>query len=288
MDKGKLDEIMERISNFVEEIRIETSQHTNSPLRNKFFAEANNENKASTSSGGEMGAVEEDYPVEPIENDNMIEARKLVVNSETHKATVEPPARGKLIEQFDKLQAPPDDMDDDQFFHLTCHVDNSLKEKIEQGEFVNLERLLPKKRSFSNEEGRLEWTTKDGMTFLTPVQDKETKINSFKKWDQAFRVYAAIYCNANPSRSGEVWQYIHTIFSASVSYQWDNVSYYDTVFRQMMAERPRRSWSKTYMQLWQLALRDRIPNSTNVAHSQMSSSGAKQNSNNSNDGKTRS
>ena len=75
---------------------------------------------------------------------------------------------------------------------------------------------------------------------------------------QAFRVYAAIYCAANPTRSGEIWQYIYTINTAASTYQWDNVQYYDTVFRQMMSEKPGRSWAKTYVQLWQLALKDRI------------------------------
>ena len=44
--------------------------------------------------------------------------------------------------------------------------------------------------------------------------------------------------------------------SAATSYQWENVAYYDTAFCQMMAERPGRSWAKTHVQLWQLALRD--------------------------------
>ena len=33
---------------------------------------------------------------------------------------------------------------DDQFFHVTCHVDPNMKSKIERGEFVELEKLLPK------------------------------------------------------------------------------------------------------------------------------------------------
>ena len=96
------------------------------------------------------------------------------------------------------------------------------------------------------------------MTFLSPVQDKETKINGIKRWDQAFRIYAAIYCNANPTCSGEIWQYIYTIHSAAASYQWDNVFYYDNTFRQMMNDRPNRNWSKIYTQLSQLALKDPI------------------------------
>ena len=37
-------------------------------------------------------------------------------------------------------------LSDDDFFHLTCHIEPSLIHKIEKGEFVELEKLLPKDR----------------------------------------------------------------------------------------------------------------------------------------------
>ena len=30
-------------------------------------------------------------------------------------------------------------LDDDEFFHITCHVDASVRSKIEKGEYVDLE-----------------------------------------------------------------------------------------------------------------------------------------------------
>ena len=36
---------------------------------------------------------------------------------------------------------------DDNFYHMTCHLDNGLIKKIEQGDYVDLERLLPKVRN---------------------------------------------------------------------------------------------------------------------------------------------
>ena len=35
---------------------------------------------------------------------------------------------------------------DDQFFYITCHLDDALKKRIERGEFVELDKLLPKIR----------------------------------------------------------------------------------------------------------------------------------------------
>ena len=127
--------------------------------------------------------------------------------------------------------------DDDEFFHLTCHVDNQLKQKIDQGLFVDLERLLPKTRmQVMNEEQRMQFVNKDGASYWIPAE-RETKIGGIRKWDQAFHIYAAIYCKANPSRSAEIWQYIHIINTAASSYAWENVAYYDFTFRQLMSER---------------------------------------------------
>ena len=41
---------------------------------------------------------------------------------------------------------------DDDFFHLTCHIEPSLIHKIEKGEFIKLEKLLPKEKYNKNDE----------------------------------------------------------------------------------------------------------------------------------------
>ena len=95
-----------------------------------------------------------------------------------------------------------------------------------------------------------------GHTYFHPVKD--TQIMGLRKWEQAFRVYAAIYTECNPRRATEIWQYIHTINTAVSAYQWDNVASYDLTFRQLMAFKPQRSWTKLYNQGWNLAMRDPI------------------------------
>ena len=53
---------------------------------------------------------------------------------------------------------------DDDFFHLTCHIDANLTAKIERGEYVDLKKMLPKNgsRSKYSEDTRLEWVHRDG------------------------------------------------------------------------------------------------------------------------------
>ena len=109
------------------------------------------------------------------------------------------------------------------------------------------------------EDNRLEFVTHEGHTYLAPVGDKDgNKINGIRRWDQAFRVYAAIFCKGNPTHAAEIWQYTHTINMAASSYTWDNVAYYDYTFRQMMSVNPNRSWGKTFGQLWSLSMTNPI------------------------------
>ena len=141
---------------------------------------------------------------------------------------------------------------DDEFFHLTCHLDKVLIEKIKKGHFVELEKLLPGDR-FKRDSQRLEFCYKDGATFLAPAE-KDKKISNVRRWDQAFRVYASIYCHEHPDRAGEIWQYMEVIHTAAAAYVWDNVAKYDNVFCQLMEFNPKRSWAITYNQMWNLTL----------------------------------
>ena len=157
----------------------------------------------------------------------------------------------ELLRRFDN---------DDDFFHVSCHIDPLLRAKIEHGEFIELDKLLPKPKSAGglvmNGTSRLELLMKDGQPYFgTPQSDR---INGVCKWDQAFRIYATIYTQANPSRASEIWQYVDIIHTAANTYQWENVAYYDFTFRQLMAAKPWRSWAKTYTQGWNIALKDPV------------------------------
>ena len=266
INSTQMEQMMEKISDFVEGICLETQHRGASPQR-----VLNSPNSVShRSTPNRRIAEEREEKVEEVD-----QGRKLVIESEQFKAAVDPLAKGKgngkqQENEIDLVKRNfVEDYDDDNYFHLICHVDQSLKNRIERGEYIELEKLLPKRKSHGSlDDSRLEWVTKDGMTFLTPVHDRDSQIKGVRHWEQAFRVYAAIFCNANPTRSGEIWQYIHTINTAASTYQWENLQYYDTVFRQMMSERPGRSWVKTYTQLWQLALKDHIQKTNGAAHVQ--------------------
>ena len=188
-----------------------------------------------------------------------------MVESEKYKVHLAAP-KGLEINcdvDFDELQAMRKFDSDDDFFHVTCHVDPSLKLKIQKGEFVDLDKLLPRDKNIggnpTNEEGAMELVTHDGHTYFTPARDRDTKISSLERWDQAFRIYAAIYTETHPGRASEIWQYVYVIHKAAQSYQWDNIAFYDVTFHHLMAEKPWWSWGKTYLQGWNLAMNDPLP-----------------------------
>ena len=53
-------------------------------------------------------------------------------------------AEGQVLADTGLIPNTGAGVSDDDFFHLTCHIDPSLFHKIEKGEYVELEKLLPK------------------------------------------------------------------------------------------------------------------------------------------------
>ena len=71
------------------------------------------------------------------------------------------------------------------------------------------------------------------------MTDKEVmSINSFKKWEQAFHVYAGIYSKQHPHRAWELIEYISSIETAPETFTWDNIYCYDQIFCDLMEEFP--------------------------------------------------
>ena len=197
----------EQISRFVEQVRQETPTRESQPRNSEMHRSKSPEVRGSD---------------------------QLLIEAEKFKAAVAKPTGRDHSYDFDltELKNWLIQNDDDNFFHLTCYIEPILKERIEQGQFVDLEKLLPRNRyQTMTEEQKMQLVTKNGATYWVPVTSDQ-KISGVWRWEQAFRIYAAIYSKANPQRSAEIWQYIHVINSAAASYAWENVAYYDFTFRQ--------------------------------------------------------
>lgn len=63
---------------------------------------------------------------------------------------------------------------------------------------------------------------------------------------------------ANPTKAGEIIEYVHAIEEASSLYIWDNMDHYDRAFRLQMAKFPHRKWSDWYHKSYEKHMRDPI------------------------------
>ena len=182
-------------------------------------------------------------------------AEDMILNSEQFKAAATALPEGKN-------RAPYDYNNDADFMISTCHVDPALVAKIVLGKYIALEKLLNKslRDVKDDEQFKVDVVTRDGQKYLVAgnAVEKENKIQSVKRWDQAFKVYMMIYSQANPTRAVEILAYADIINNAAATFTWENVAMYDFYFRRLMDKHPNRSWARTHNQLWTLMMKDHI------------------------------
>ena len=234
---------IDNVSKFIEGIRV-SQRETSGENSGQHRESENNQQRQRRSKSME----EEELFQEAREK-----AEKVIIEAEQFRASINVP-QGMSVEDNDFFEG--DVKNDDEFFHIRCHVEQSLVNKISKGEFVDLDKLLPKQKyqGTVTSEPKTELIFREGRPVIVPHVDKSRSITGVRKWEQAFRVYAVIYSQANPGRAAEIWQYVFTINSVASTYTWENVAEYDYSFRQMMSKNPRRSWSKIYTQMWNLCL----------------------------------
>ena len=165
---------------------------------------------------------------------------------------------------------------DEDYQMIDAHIDEGMKKKIQALEYVDLAKLLVKNGHYSrDDEGqRLEIINKNGQSFLSPVSDRDNlSINTYNRWEQAFRIYSNIITSKFPGKATELLQYNHTIHMASTSYSWDNVYLYDKEFRYHISRHPYHSWSVILQQAWTMLLKDRIKYDNNYQRNGQRSSG---------------
>ena len=152
---------------------------------------------------------------------------------------------------------------DENYVIIGGHLDENLRNKIFNHEYVDFARLLPKDRMQREEDHRMEIINRNGATFFVPVSDRETagSIANFAKWEQAFCVFSNVYTGFFPERATELIQYNQLIHTASLSFVWENVYRYDKEFRMHLSNFPQHNWGIVLQQAWSVYLKDRISNS---------------------------
>ena len=153
----------------------------------------------------------------------------------------------------------PANLVDEEYMVIGGHVDAGLQEKIINFEYVDFSKLIPRDRVAKIEDQRMELVMRGGATYFAPVSDRDaTSIGSFTKWEQAFRIYSNILTRVYPAKALELIQYNHTIYTAALTFVWENVYQYDREFRLHISKFPQRSWSVILHQAWSMYLKDRV------------------------------
>ena len=147
---------------------------------------------------------------------------------------------------------------DEEYLVIGGHIDAALQQKIEF-QYIDFSRLIPKDRITKVEDHRFELVIRGGNTYFAPVSDRDsTAISSFARWEQAFRIYSNILTKAYPNKATELIQYNHIIYTASLSFAWENIYLYNKEFRMHVSNFPQHSWSIILQQAWSMCLKDRI------------------------------
>lgn len=143
-------------------------------------------------------------------------------------------------------------------FHLTSHVDRKIRESIKSNDFtVDFRKLLPRSRSKTKSDNRLNVVHQDGATFFVPAGEKDLKdISGYKTWEVAFKVFMGIFNQSWPDRMQELLQYSHIIQTAALNHPWENVYNYNIAFREIMTEQPNTHWGVISQHTWTLELGD--------------------------------
>ena len=89
---------------------------------------------------------------------------------------------------------------DENYLMVGAHLDQQMIEKIQRGDYIDFGKLLPKDRILMEEDQRLEMVIRRNKTYYVPVSESGT-INSFHKWEKAFRVFSNIYTKKFPEKS---------------------------------------------------------------------------------------
>ena len=137
------------------------------------------------------------------------------------------------------------------------HLDDNIIAKIRQGEYVDFVKLLPRDRIAIEEDNRIQPIFKDGQVIWQTPGESGT-VNSYPKWEIAFRGFTKIYTKYHPHCASDLIEYSHDIHAASLTYAWDNVYLYDKEFHLQLSKHLMRSWAVILQHAWNLKMKDRI------------------------------
>ena len=197
--------LIEKISNFVESICLDSKRSASSKRGTLMSSMLKNNNNTPTQ---DRRNVEERVQPSTVADQLLVQVEKFKARIEAPKGNYNNYKELLLPYDYDRLRSKfvkPDGLalldseilflrnfdQDNEFFHITSQIEPGLRSKIERGEFIELERLLPKDKFSGGKNDDLnkqlfQLITQGTNSYMDPPQPRAGKINSIRKWNQAF------------------------------------------------------------------------------------------------------
>ena len=135
--------------------------------------------------------------------------------------------------------------------HIGFHVTQTVKDKIIQGQYVELAALLDNTGQGVQTGHRL---VVSGSGQITVAQQSARRISGIEEWSDAFLVYSSIFLAAHPHRIQEVLKYFSTIRLAAGRHSGQGWLSYDHQFRLRLGYNPTASFGIIDQELWLLCM----------------------------------
>ncbi|KAJ8303595.1 hypothetical protein KUTeg_019991 [Tegillarca granosa] len=172
---------------------------------------------------------------------------------------------GKSVQNINQLNELPPGLTPITSFkdNLGVHVSCSLKQKIVNGQFIELASLL-EHTAINQPEQKIYISNGELITKEKP----SAKITSIEKWIDAFLIFTSVYCHAHPSRFLEFLKYMHDIRLGASRIRGMGWRSYDEQFRLRKAVDPSSSWGQVDTELWLKYMLDTVqPSYPQTGHS---------------------
>lgn len=131
---------------------------------------------------------------------------------------------------------------------LGSHVSQSNKNKIINGEYLDLSQLL--ENTVKNERQENQIVMVDGV--LTAKERSKRSITTIEVWTDAFIVYISIYSAVHAAKLQGLLKYMHDIRLGASRIRGLGWKDYDEQFRLKMSSNPTKSWEEIDQELWLL------------------------------------
>lgn len=153
---------------------------------------------------------------------------------------------------------------------LGIHIPHSIKVKIWNCEYVQLEKMLDNDNTQPENEQKL--VIIDGQITFKPKENDKKNLN-IETWTNAFLTFASIFISRHPSEAQGLLKYIHTIRLGASRQSTLGWKTYDQQFRLRKGIDPSKKWDSVDAELWLLYMNQTV--SGGIYHNRQST-GAEQ------------